>query len=239
MEHVRHMQPNLRTRPTRHATLSSTRHATPDPCTRDRYAITVQGKMSHAAAPHLGRDPIVAGSHIVAALQTIASRNIHPADPIVVSVAMFHAGSAYNVLPEDAVLEGTMRTLSDEARVFGQQRIREIASHTAQALGCQAEVAWRDGYPITSNDPGAVERFFRFARAAVGETRAHLFPKPAMVGEDFSYYCKEVPACFFFLGQARSAGEEYPGLHTPRFDFNDDTIALGVELFCRLALELD
>ncbi len=204
----------------------------------DAFTIRVRGKMTHAAKPHLGRDPIVAGAQIVAALQTIASRDLDPAEPVVVTVARFHAGSAFNVIPETAVLEGTVRTLSDEARAHVQQRLSEIAGGAAAALGCSVEVDWRPGYPVTSNDAGAVDRFFEVARATAGAERATVFPRPSMTAEDFSFYGREVPACFFFLGQRRSPGEEFPGLHTPRYDFNDDSLALGIELFCRLALEL-
>ena len=204
----------------------------------DAFTICVRGKMTHAAKPHLGRDPIVAGAQIVAALQTIASRDLDPAEPVVVTVARFHAGSAFNVIPETAVLEGTVRTLSDEARAHVQQRLSEIAGGAAAALGCSVEVDWRPGYPVTSNDAGAVDRFFEVARATAGAERATVFPHPSMTAEDFSFYGREVPACFFFLGQRRSPGEEFPGLHTPRYDFNDDSLALGIELFCRLALEL-
>ncbi|MEE8105202.1 MAG: amidohydrolase [Planctomycetota bacterium] len=202
----------------------------------DAFTIRIQGEMCHAAAPHLGRDPVVAGAQVVTALQTIVSRNVHPVDPIVVSVAKFHAGTAYNVLPDEAVLEGTMRTLSPETRVFGKRRIYDIAGAQARVMGCKAEIEWRDGYPVTVNDTGAVERFFGVARDVVGKNNAPVFERPAMVGEDFSYYGKQVPACFFLLGQAKSSRDAYPGLHTPTFDFNDDAIALGVELFCRLAL---
>lgn len=205
----------------------------------DHFTVTMRGKMSHAAQPHLAHDPIVAASELVMALQTVASRNVDPLDSIVVSVTRFHAGTAYNVIPETAEIAGTMRTLTDETRKFGRMRFYEAALNVAAIHRCVAEIQWDVGYPVTRNDARAVEKFFRFARAAVGDERATLYPVPCMGGEDFSYYCNEVPSCFFLLGQKRSKDDPYPNVHTPRFDFNDDSLALGVEMFCRLALELD
>ncbi|MFG0328310.1 MAG: M20 family metallopeptidase [Phycisphaerales bacterium] len=202
----------------------------------DLFTVTVRGRGGHAASPHFTNDPIVGASEIVGALQTIASRNVDPIDSIVVSVTKVQAGTAFNIIPDEATFAGTMRTLRDETRAFGRERFYEIVERVASAHRCEASVDWHVGYPVTRNHPTAVTEFFDAARGAVGAERAQLYPEPCMGGEDFSYYCNEVPACFFLLGQQRAPDEPYPMVHTPRFDFNDDSIALGVEMFCRLAL---
>src|SRR5690606_26338948 len=164
---------------------------------------------------------------------------VDPLDPIVVSITTVHGGTARNIIPEEVELGGTLRTLSEETREFARGRIAEIAAAVASAHRCVAEVHWeRDGYPVTRNDAGAVGRFFAVARAAAGASRVSEWPAPVMGGEDFAFYCQKLPSCFFLLGQQRSPDEPYPYVHTPNFNFNDDSLALGVEAFCRLALEL-
>lgn len=201
------------------------------------FHVTITGRQAHAAYPHLGVDPILAAAHVVTALQSIASRTVSPLDSVVVTVGQFHAGTANNVIPASATISGTVRALRLETRELASRRVEEVAAGVAGAMGCTIEVRWRDGYPVTFNDAGATERFFEAARQAVGEERAALLPEPSMGGEDFSYYARHVPACFFLLG-LRPAGEKAsPNLHQPEFDFNDDAIALGVEMMCRLALQ--
>lgn len=204
----------------------------------DMFHMTIHGHGSHAAMPHYSHDPVVAGAQIVSALQTIASRNIDPLDSIVLSITMFHAGSATNIIPDTAEISGTLRTLIDETREFAQNRISEIAKNTARAHQCDIEIEWEgDGYPVTENHPDAVAEAFTRMKEAVGEERTIEWPQPVMGGEDFAFYCKKVPSCFFLLGQHPSDDPEpYPMVHTPVFNFNDDSIALGVEMFCRIAL---
>jgi amidohydrolase len=202
----------------------------------DMFEIEIRGKGCHAAYPHFGVDPVVAASHMVAALPTIASRNVGPLESIVVTVAEIHAGSAHNIVPESARLAGTLRTLKPELREYGERRIREIAGHVASALGAEAEVHWHPGYPVTFNDARATERFFTIARNAIGEERVATAEAPTMGAEDFSYYGHETPACFFFLGLLNEGQERYPNLHSPHFDFNDKALETGVRLMSELAL---
>ena len=202
----------------------------------DDFEIIVRGRQAHAAYPHFGRDPILAAAHVVTAVQSIASRSIDPLDSIVVTVAEFHAGSANNIIPESVRLTGTIRTLGARARVAARERFIEIVERTASAMGCAAEIDYKEGYPVTNNDPSLVEHFFSVARPALGEDRVRVVEHPSMGGEDFSYYGQHVPACFFLLGLCPEGQDAYPKLHQPDFDFNDDAIALGVEMMCRLAL---
>jgi len=202
----------------------------------DRFDIVVKGVGAHAAWPHGSRDPIVAAAAIVGALQTIASRNVGPLESVVVSVTMLSAGTAYNVIPTTATISGTVRTLTPAVLEVAQRRLKEISAGVAQAYGCEAAVDYRLGYPVTLNDSAAVDAFNSTARAALGEDRVLNMPQPVMGGEDFSFYSQVVPSCFFVLGLIPPGRASMPDLHQPDFNFNDDAIATGVELFCRLAL---
>lgn len=202
----------------------------------DEFHITVRGKGGHAAYPHACIDPIVIASQIVMALQTIASRHANPLDSVVCTVGAFHAGHANNVIPDFAELIGTIRTLKPETRKSAEAELRRIATGTAAALGGSAEIDWRIGYPATVNDAGATERFRLIAREVVGSSRVLEREHPTMGGEDFSFYGKHVPACFFFLGLRPGSMKSYPNLHTPEFDFNDDALPIGIEVMTRLAL---
>lgn len=202
----------------------------------DNFEITVRGLGGHAAFPHTIKDPIVAGATIVNALQTIASRNTDPLDAIVVSVTQFHGGTASNIIPQQVVISGTVRSLLPHVRDLAERRMEEISSAIADAFGCEATVEYERGYPVTLNDVGAVEIFNHVARQSIGAQRVQLMNNPVMGGEDFSYYCHEVPSCFFVLGLRPPGRDSMPDLHHPMFDFNDDALATGVELFCRLAL---
>lgn len=202
----------------------------------DRFDITVKGVGAHAAFPQGSRDPIVAAAAIVSAAQTIVSRNTDPLGSVVVSITMFNAGSAYNVIPEEVKIGGTVRTLTPQTQEMARRRLEEIATGVAKAHGCEATLDYRLGYPVTKNDPEAVDIFNRVATQTVGEQRVVELPQPVMGGEDFAYYCEVVPSCFFVLGLIPPGQKSMPLLHQPNFDFNDDAIATGVEMFCRLAL---
>jgi amidohydrolase len=201
----------------------------------DDFTVTVRGTQSHGAYPHYGHDPIVASAHIITALQTITSRNVGPLDSVVVTIGALNAGTATNIIPQEAVFIGTVRTLRAPTRVLAKERFFAIVQGTARALGCEATIDWHEGYPVTANDPAATERFFGVARRALGAERVAVVPDATMGGEDFSYYGHHVPACFFFLGLRPKGHETYPTLHQPDFDFNDDALPVGVEVFCELA----
>lgn len=199
--------------------------------------ITVRGKGSHAAYPHLGIDPIVVTAHIVTALQSVASRSVDPLDAVVVTIGEIVAGVAHNVIPETAVMRGTLRTLNDATFKIACDRIDSIVKNVAAAFGATAEVELRGTYPVTFNHDAPTERFREVARETIGAENVHDEPVPSMGGEDFSFYGREVPACFYFLGLKGPEHETYPNLHSPRFDFNDAAIPYGVELMCALALK--
>ncbi|MBL4808571.1 MAG: amidohydrolase [Phycisphaerales bacterium] len=202
----------------------------------DMFTVTVQGTQAHAAYPHLSNDPIVAAAHIVTAAQSIVSRSTEPTDSVVLSITALHAGTAFNIIPAAAHMQGTLRTLSDESRTATKARFAQLVESTAKALGCTAQIDWIPGYPVTKNDPNQTDHVFEIAQSSANCTNTQLVPHATLGGEDFSFYAQLVPSCFFFLGLAKDKNTPYPGLHTPSFDFNDQSIPLGVEMMCRLAL---
>jgi hippurate hydrolase len=201
----------------------------------DDFVVTIRGTGSHAAYPQFARDAILTSAQIITALQSIVSRNVPPLDSVVVSVGAINAGTADNIIPETVRFIGTVRTVSRTMRALAKTRFYEIVEGTAAAMGCRAEISWREGYPVTSNDAAATERFFEIARATVGEDRVETVEAPTMGGEDFSYYGQYAKACFFLLGLRPKGVKEYPTLHQPDFDFNDDALAPGIEMMCALA----
>ncbi len=207
----------------------------------DRFDVAVAGRGGHAAQPDRTRDPVLAAAHVVTALQTVVSRNAAPGDGAVVTVASFHAGSAFNLVPSDAALSGTIRAFDDAGLRAVAARVDAIATGVAEALGCRARVAWEGGFPATVNDPFATARWAAVAADALGADAVDDAFAPTMTAEDFAYYGQAVPACFFFLGIRPTATATVPQLHQPDFDFNDDAIAHGVAVMARLALagELD
>lgn len=201
----------------------------------DDFEVTIAGRQAHGAYPHQGSDPILALAHCIAGLQQIASRNVGPLDSVVVTVGQVRGGSANNIIPAEASCIGTVRTLTPETRALARRRFFEIVEHTARAAGCEARIDYVENFPVTVNDPALTEHFFDVARAAVGGARVRLLEAPTMGGEDFSFYGRHVPACFFFLGLRPEGAEGCAGLHQPEFDFNDEAIPMGVRLMVALA----
>lgn len=194
------------------------------------FVITVKGRGGHAAMPHMVVDPILAASQIVTVLQSIASRNVHPLDSVVVSVTKFHAGDAFNVIPDKVELAGTVRTLKKEVNVDAESRMRAICAGVAAAHGATVEVDYDSNYPVTFNH--AEETAFASAVAGeiAGAANVDNDITPTMGGEDFSYMLEARPGALIFIGNGDSAA-----LHNTEYDFNDDAIPHGVSYWVRLA----
>lgn len=203
----------------------------------DGFRMSVQGRGAHAAMPHESRDPIVAAAHLIVALQTMVSRRVDPTDSCVVTVGSIHGGEAGNVIPEQVRLSGTLRTLRDSTRTTARAGIEAMARAVCDAHGTSVAIEWQDGYPATVNHPATTDRFREVARQKLGDGGVVEMDAPCMGAEDFAFYCREVPATFFFLGLRPEGQDAYANLHSPHFDFNDDAIPIGVELMCSLALE--
>lgn len=196
----------------------------------DEFDVTIHGRDGHAAWPHLTVDPIVAAGHVLVALQTIISRNLDPLGTAVLSVTRMSAGSAYNVIPSEARLGGTVRTLAPEARDLIEERFRRIVEQTAAAFGATATVDYRRGYPATITNDAKTALVAQVAREVVGDARVNDKMVPLMGGEDFAFMLQQRPGGYVFVGNGPSSG-----LHTDTYDFNDDLIPVGVSFWVRLA----
>jgi len=195
----------------------------------DEFRVTVKGKGGHAAMPHKTVDPIVVGAQIIQGFQTIASRVTDPLSSIVVSVTMFNAGHAHNVIPHEAVLAGTLRTLCAENRALGEERMRKIARGIAQANDADVDFAFYRGYPVTVNH----EEETWIAQQAAGQvvgTSMVTVAEPLMGGEDFAYMLEARPGAMILIGNGDSAG-----LHHPAYDFDDEAIGWGISYWASLA----
>ncbi len=195
----------------------------------DQVSIIIDAKGGHAAKPHLAIDPVLIGSHIVVAMQSIASRNVNPLDSAVVSLCMFHAGTAGNVIPQTAELTGTARSLTPQVRDMLEKRIVEIAEGTASMFGARATATFTRGYPVTQNHARQAAFAASVAAQVSGKDMVNDNVRPVMGGEDFSYMLEARPGAFVFFGNGDTAS-----VHHPAYDFNDDAIPSGVSFWARL-----
>lgn len=189
--------------------------------------LAIHGKGGHGSQPQLCRDPIVAGAHLVAALQTVVARGLGYAGGAVVSITQFTAGTTHNVIPEVARLKGTIRSFEPSVTARVLERVREVVSGVAATFAVDIDVQLEVGYPVLMNDAGCVEAVTRVGRALLGEDQVSSAGLPIAGGEDFAYFAQAVPAAYFFLG-ARRGEEDTPVCHHPDFDFDDDLIPIGV-----------
>lgn len=198
----------------------------------DEFSITIKGVGGHAAMPHKTIDPIVVGTQIVTALQTIVSRTADPLASVVVSVTKFNAGFAHNVIPSEAVLAGTVRTLRDELRDMAQTRLETICANIGAMFGAEVSVRYARNYPVTVNHPDEALYAAKAAIGVAGAANVDADTEPMMGGEDFSYMLEARPGAFIFIGNGDTAG-----LHNPAYDFNDEAIPYGISYWVRLAEE--
>lgn len=196
----------------------------------DEFKVTIKGRGGHAAMPHTTIDPVVIAAQVISTLQTIASRNVDPLQSTVVSVTTLKAGNASNVIPDEVVLGGTIRTLTAEIRDYSKTRLKEIAEGVALAMGGTAQVSVRSGYPVTRNHGEQTGVALGAASDVAGLAQVDPDVAPMMGGEDFSYMLNARPGNFIFIGNGDTAG-----LHNADYDFNDEVIPHGVSYWVRLA----
>ncbi len=199
----------------------------------DRFDIHVKGRGVHAAYPHGGVDPFVAGAQIVTALQAIVSRNIDPIDSAVVTIGFMKGGTAYNVIPDELHIGGTVRSFRPETQELIERRMGEIIRGTASAAGATAEFNYRRGYPPTVNHVDEAHFAADVAAEVCGDGHVNRTVAPSLGGEDFSYMLRAVPGAMVWLGNGSGEGGCF--LHNARYDFNDTALPYGVSFFARLA----
>jgi len=200
----------------------------------DRFDIRIVGRGGHGAMPHLCVDALEVGTQVTNALQRIVSRQMNPLNPTVVTIGSFHAGTTFNVIPGEAELCGTTRTFDPGIWNSWPERIEEIVRGVCESMRAGYELTYAQGYPPLFNDQSMAEVVRRCAEDAVGANRV-IEPEPTMGGEDMALYLERSKGCFFFLGVGR---EGCAALHNPKFDLNEEALSIGVETYCRVALEL-
>ncbi|WP_254431873.1 M20 aminoacylase family protein [Azonexus fungiphilus] len=196
------------------------------------FEIHVRGHGCHAAMPHQGIDAIVTGAQLVQALQTVVSRTLHPCDAAVVSVTQFHAGEAWNIIPEEVVMRGTIRSFKPEVQESIERAIERLCSGIAAANGAQISVSFDHRYPPTVNSPAEAKFCQQVAAEVFGAERVLTDILPSMGAEDFAYMLREKPGCYVWLGNGPGTGG--CTLHNPHYDFNDELLTLGVAYWAQL-----
>ena len=202
----------------------------------DSFRAVFRGRGCHGAFPHLGRDPIVCAAQAILSIQHFVSRELDPTEPGLITVGVVHAGTAVNIIPDEARIEGTIRTLSPAVRQLARESVERRCAGTAQATDCTVTVDVHDGYPATVNDETATKFVIATARSALGDDRFLPAARPVMGGEDFAFYAEHVPGCFFMIGVVPPGRGAYPPLHSDRYDFTDEALATGMRMFVRLVM---
>ena len=203
----------------------------------DTFRIKVIGRGGHGAHPHKSVDPIVAACYLVGQLQSIVSRSVAPLDSAVVTIGKFTAGTAANIIPEEAVLEGTVRTVNPEAQALVEQRIRNIAAHCAAAMEARCEVEYQKGMPPLVCNDDAVDLLEKAASQQIGKERVCYLAQPSMGSEDFSRYLEQVPGAMFRIGTATDAPASRRPLHNAGILFDEQAIPTGASVMCRVAVD--
>ena len=196
------------------------------------FDIAITGKGAHGARPESGIDPVIVASHITTALQTVVSRNVRPLDTAVLSVTQIHAGDAYNVIPEQAFIGGTVRAFDANIMALIEQNMGRIASGVASGFGATAELDFRALFPPLVNDAAEAEFIADTAAGLVGAENVNRNGNLVMASEDFSYMLNQRPGAYIQIGNGDAAGG--CEVHNPGYDFNDAALPFGASLFVRL-----
>ena len=195
----------------------------------DRFDILIEGLGAHAAKPHLGNDPVNIGCQLQQALQSIVARNVNPLESALISLTMFHAGDAMNVIPQTAKLAGTIRTLKPHVRALVKARLQAICDGMATMHAAKVQLVLSDGFPVTVNHEAQTHFAAVIAQQVAGDAGVDVDIPPTMGGEDFAFMLEARPGAFIFVGNGNTAG-----LHHPAYNFNDDAIPAGMSFWVRL-----
>ncbi len=216
---------------------------TPGPmmASSNEFEVIIKGKGAHAAQPHKGIDPIMVAVQIAQGWQTIVSRNKSPLDAGVLSITQIHSGSTTNVIPDEATLVGTVRTFTIEVLDLMEQRMRDVATHTAAAYDATIEFKFKRNYPPLINHPAETAFAVEVLRRMVGDEGVNASVEPTMGSEDFAFMLQALPGCYVFIGNGEGAHRDMGhglgpcNLHNPSYDFNDDLLPIGASYWVNLA----
>jgi amidohydrolase len=209
-------------------------HAGPFMAASDEWEVTILGKGGHGAVPHLATDPIVAAGALIGALQAIVSRESDPLEAVVVTCGHMEAGTTFNIIPDRAFLQGTVRTFNPDVRAGIPGRMERICRGICEALGCRVDFRFSDVLPATVNDRAFTENAAAVARRVLGKDRVAEI-RPTMGAEDMSLYLEKVPGTFLFLGTKNEEKGIGQPQHHPEFDVDDDILPRGSALLAALA----
>lgn len=201
----------------------------------DRFEITIRSSGGHGAMPHLTSDPIVSSAQIINSLQTIASRSIDPLKPIVISVCRIEGGQAFNVIPKEVKMEGTLRTLDDDVTSKAIEKIKDIISGIEKAMGVECQLNYINGCPPLINNSDIVKLIQKAGIAIIGSDNV-IEIEPTMGGEDFTYYTRKVPGAMFCLGVRNEKLGLISPVHRPTFDIDPDALVIGTSMLVKIAL---
>ncbi len=204
-------------------------------CTME-FGVEVIGKGGHAAAPHTAVDPIVLAAQVINQFQTIISRSIDPTEPAVITVGKIEAGSAFNVIPGKAVMQGTVRAFSMETARFIRDRMEAVVKSITEGNGGSYSFYFSEGYPAVVNNEESTQKLQKTARLVLGEENVIEMERPLMAGEDFSFYQQEFPGAFFFLGSGSEETDSQWSWHHPRYNVDERAFLTGSALMAGLAL---
>ena len=202
----------------------------------DVFNVKIIGKGGHAAMPQTTIDPIIIGTKIIDAYQSIVSRYIDPQEPAVLSVTQFHAGDAYNVIPNDIEIKGCTRCFSPKIQKQLEEQMHQITKSLCDAYGATYEFEFEHRYPATINSEEEAEIAGKVAQQVVGEERVNLSPTPGMGSEDFAYMLQEKPGSYIWIGNGD--GEGSCMVHNPGYDFNDEILPIGATYWVKMAEEI-
>ncbi|MDP8938863.1 MAG: M20 family metallopeptidase [Actinomycetota bacterium] len=199
----------------------------------DAFEMKVKTGGGHGAMPHLAVDAVTIAAHVVTALQTVVSREVDPVQPAVLTVGEIEAGTAFNIIPGEARLGGTVRTLDADLRKRIPERMEELSRGVANGMRGDVELDYTFSYPVTANDEGMARLALGVIGGLLGDEHALELANPSMGAEDFAFFLEKLPGAFIWLG----IGEDASGLHTPTFAFDEEILPRGASLLTALALE--
>jgi len=199
----------------------------------DRFVIKIIGRGAHGAYPHLSRDPILAAGHLITQIHSIVSRNINPLDSAVVTIGKVSGGTAFNIIPDETEILGTVRSLNQKVREELKSRMEQLSQGVAKSFGVDTHFDFQYGYPALINDPEMSRLVAAACAKGIGKENVD-FIRPSMGGEDFAYYLEKVPGSFFRLGCRNEAKGIVNPFHSSRFDIDEDVLPFGVEMFARI-----
>ncbi len=202
------------------------------------FTIKIKGKGAHGARPHTGIDPVVMASSVVLALQNIVSREIDPTDAAVLTIGSIHGGTAQNIIPEEVIISGIIRTMTTENRIYVKKRLVQVVEGIVHSMRGECEIEIEESYPCLYNDDNMLETVLTSAQSIIGKENVKMLQSPSMGVESFAYFSMEKPSAFYYLGCRNEEKGIINPAHGSLFDIDEDCLPIGVAIQCKLAYEL-